>query len=127
MAFRYSFQKIVDLKSSEKTQAEWTLSTAVGRLKMEEEDLQGLRRERQALQNQILNAVGQQVTVSEMLIYQNYLSHIDSRISRKREEVQAAKQHVDQKQEVLSAKVLEEKNLGESTGKSTAAVLGGDE
>lgn len=109
MAFRYSFQKIVDLKSSEKTQAEWTLSTAVGKLRMEEEDLQQLRREQQALQSQINDAAQKQITVSEMLIYQNYLSHIDTRITRKREEVQAAQQYVDHRQEVLSSKVLEEK------------------
>ena len=39
--FRYAYQKIADLKTSEKTQAEWLLSTAVGMLHTEEDSLNG--------------------------------------------------------------------------------------
>ena len=44
--FRYAYQKIVDLKTSEKTQAEWLLSTAVGKLHTEEDSLNRLYQER---------------------------------------------------------------------------------
>ncbi|MGV2795025.1 flagellar export protein FliJ, partial [Clostridium perfringens] len=36
MRFRYVYQKVVDLKSNEKTQAEWMLSAAVGILQAEQ-------------------------------------------------------------------------------------------
>lgn len=97
------------MKASEKKQAEWTLSTAVGRLRTEEEIMHELRQERQGIQSQISSATEQTVTVSEMMIYQSYLEHIETKISRKREEVHAAQQNVNQRQEVLSGKMVEEK------------------
>lgn len=36
MRFHYTFQKVVDLKGNEKTQAEWMLSTALGELQAQE-------------------------------------------------------------------------------------------
>ena len=39
LSFRYSLQKIVDLKKNEKTQAEWILSHAMGVLQEEEHSL----------------------------------------------------------------------------------------
>ena len=42
MRFRYSLQKIVDLKANETKQAEWLLSDAVGRLSEAEHSLQEL-------------------------------------------------------------------------------------
>ena len=43
--FRYAYQKIADLKTSEKTQAEWLLSSAVGKLHTEEDSLNRLYQE----------------------------------------------------------------------------------
>ncbi|GJM75556.1 hypothetical protein HMSSN036_77720 [Paenibacillus macerans] len=42
MKFRYVYQKVLDLKSNEKTQAEWMLSAAVGELQSEQRSLEQL-------------------------------------------------------------------------------------
>ncbi|MBC8079122.1 MAG: flagellar export protein FliJ [Gorillibacterium sp.] len=109
MRFRYSFQKIVDLKSSEKTQAEWILSTAVHRLREEEASLSMLQGEKLDLQNQITDRAVNQTTVSELILFQNYLSHIDGRIVGKRTDIRSAEKHVSERREQLSVKMTEEK------------------
>jgi hypothetical protein len=83
MRFRYSFQKIVDLKANEKTQAEWVLSGAVGRLREEEESLSTLYVEKNQIETQ-LSSASQMTTASELMVYQNYLDHLDNRIGTKR-------------------------------------------
>ncbi|MCL6458376.1 MAG: flagellar FliJ family protein, partial [Gorillibacterium sp.] len=109
MRFRYSLQKIVDLKSTEKTQAEWILSTAVHRLKEEEAFLSELQCEKSDLQDEITNKAVNQTTVSELILFQNYLSHIDGRIIGKRTDIRCAEQHVSERRVQLSAKMTEEK------------------
>ena len=109
MRFRYSFQKIVDLKSTEKTQAEWILSTAVHRLRAEEASLSELQGEKLDLQNEITDRAVKQTTVSELILFQNYMSHIDGRIIGKRTDIRSAEQHVSERREQLSVKMTEEK------------------
>ncbi|GIP36812.1 hypothetical protein J31TS4_00920 [Paenibacillus sp. J31TS4] len=109
MKFRYAFQKIVDLKTSEKTQAEWTFTTSVGVLRDEEASLATLFSEKKELQQHLQEEAGQTTTVSQLLLYQSYLDHIEAKIREKNRDVRQARQTVDANQQVLNAKLLEEK------------------
>lgn len=109
MKFRYSFQKIVDLKSNETTQAKWVLSDAVGRLRDEEQSLSTLYTEKDHVETALNSSVVQRTTVSDIRVYQNYLDHLDDRIRHKTAEVKVAEHKVDEKRQILSSKMVEEK------------------
>jgi flagellar FliJ protein len=109
MRFRYHFQKIVDLKSNEKTQAEWLLSSAVGKLEDEETSLSSLNGERDELQRSVSEAAALRTSVSTIMMYQTYMTHIESQISRKQAEVEAAQAQVADRKTHLTAKMVEEK------------------
>ncbi|WP_281887635.1 flagellar export protein FliJ [Paenibacillus sp. YYML68] len=109
MRFRYAFQKIVDLKENEKTQAEWLLADALGRMRQEEEELTKLHEAKQVLQEELHQASSARTTVSNLMLLQSYVDHMDGRIKVQREEVQQAHTFVQLKQEALSGKMLEEK------------------
>jgi flagellar FliJ protein len=109
MKFRYSLQKIVDFKSNEKTQAEWILSAAFNRLRDEEASLTLLETERQEIQETLSQAAEKTTTVSELSLYQSYLSHIDLNIRNKNADVRTAQQAVNKSQEHLTEKMKQEK------------------
>lgn len=109
MKFRYPFQKIVDLKASEKTQAEWTFTTSVGKLRDEETHLHTLFSEKRGVLEHLQEAVDQTTTVSQLLMYQSYLDHIEMRIQEKNRDIRLAQQTVDTNKQVLNSKMMEEK------------------
>lgn len=109
MRFRYAFQKIVDLKSNEKTQAEWVLSSAVGQLKQEEETLKSLQSEKEDVHRLLCSSASVSITASQLMLYQHYLDHLDQRIVSKTVDVRTAQRNVADKQERLTAKMVEEK------------------
>ena len=107
--FQYAYQKIVDLKSSEKTQAEWLLSAAFGKLQSEEATLESLLKERELWLGRLQEASLTSVPLSELLIMQHYVDYIDSSIASKRIDVRKAQQYVDDSRSVLSDKMKDEK------------------
>lgn len=109
MRFRYAFQKIVDLKENEKTQAEWMLSDAIGKMRQEESTLLELQQTKSAMQDQMHQVSGQRTTVSNLMLMQSYVDHIEGRIQAKHRDVLQAKTVVQMKQEELNGKMLEEK------------------
>lgn len=109
MTFKYGFQKIVDLKSNEKTQAEWFFSSAIGALRLEEQSLSMLQEEKKRLHDDMVNEAVGRTSVSELLVHQTYIQHIDRQIRRKTKDVQSAKHNVSVKQEQLVHKTIEEK------------------
>lgn len=117
MRFRYSFQKIVDLKANEKTQAQWVLSGAVGRLREEEESLSTLYSEQSRVQS-LLGSAAQQTTVSELMVYQHYLDHLKDRIRLKTADVRQAEHKVSEKRQILSSKMMEEKVWDQARSKA---------
>jgi len=108
MKFQYSFQQIVDLKNNQRTQAEWVLSEALGKLRSEETSLQDLFEQKAELHEQIHQVSASAVTISQMLLLQNYMDHLDQQIIRKHEDIQMAQQVVEVKQEVLSERMKDE-------------------
>lgn len=109
MRFHYAFQQIVDLKSGEKTQAEWRLSEAVQRLSEEEKNLHRLFAEREGLLNLADAEVSRCTTASRLMQLQTYLQHIDREIAGRRENVRIAERDVTERRQGLSQKSLEEK------------------
>jgi flagellar FliJ protein len=109
MKFRYSFQQIVDLKNNERTQAEWFLSEAIGKLRAEESSLHELQCEKNRLQEEIASSSAGVTTVSQLLVVQEYVDHLSQQIMKKHRDVQAAQQHVAQKQQALTDRMLDEK------------------
>ncbi|MBP1991337.1 flagellar export protein FliJ [Paenibacillus eucommiae] len=109
MKFQYSFQQIVNLKNNEKTQAEWILSEAIVRLHSEENGLTELDRQKTELSEQISKASADSIIISEMLLLQNYMNHLDQEIIKKNREVQIAQRLVVKEQAHLSEKMIDEK------------------
>jgi flagellar protein FliJ len=125
MRFRYTFQKIVDLKNNEKTQQEWMLSSAVGKLKEEESTLSELERQKLELQREIQSTSADRTKVSDLMVYQSYMSHIDTQIVKKNGDVRNAQSRVVKQQEALSAKMVEEKIWSNAREKAKQVYLTG--
>ncbi|MFX3649178.1 MAG: flagellar export protein FliJ [Paenibacillus sp.] len=109
MKFRYHFQKVVDLKSNEKTQAEWMLSTAIGKLQTEEEHLIQLLNDRSNLVGIIQSATENTASVNSLQEMQRYVHHLDECISRKSSDVKHAQVNVQRNQTFLNGKMIDEK------------------
>ncbi|WP_339241582.1 flagellar export protein FliJ [Paenibacillus sp. FSL R5-0517] len=109
MKFRYHFQKVVDLKSNEKTQAEWMLSTAIGKLQTEEEHLIQLLNDRSNLVAIIQSATENKASVNSLQEMQRYVHHLDECISRKNSDVKHAQVNVQRNQTFLNGKMIDEK------------------
>lgn len=109
MAFRFSLQKIVDLKSNEKTQAEWLLSSAIGIMNQEQMTLNQLLEEKRSMQEMLQQAAEQCASVSDIQFLQSYVAHLDACIERKQSDLTAAKRHVELKQQALLHKSIDEK------------------
>jgi flagellar FliJ protein len=102
-------QKIVDLKGSEKSLAEWEYAAAMNRLREEEEKLGRIREERRHIEERIGQAAADRVTLSELMTLQSYLDVLNARIERQSENVAAAASRVREQQGKLAEKTVEEK------------------
>ncbi|MDQ0193491.1 flagellar export protein FliJ [Paenibacillus wynnii] len=109
MKFHYPFQKVVDLKGNEKTQAEWILSTALGELQAQEKSLNELMVQRSEVIRSLQSSVEQKTSMIKIRELQDYVDYLDKCIVRKHSEIFNAHQEVQHKQDQLSTKVLDEK------------------
>ncbi len=109
MRFRYVYQKVVDLKSNEKTQAEWMLSAAVGVLQAEQCSLEQLLEERTRMHSVIQTEMENKASMIKLQELQRYMDYLEGCINRKIGDVKRAEVNVDHKKTVLSGKMLDEK------------------
>ncbi|ANE47540.1 hypothetical protein SY83_16035 [Paenibacillus swuensis] len=109
MRFHYPLQKIVDLKTTQKTQAEWILSHAVGILRDEESNLDQLYEQKSQLQYELQDKTTQSTTISSMMVTQTYINHLSNRIHEKNKQVEMAQTEVEQKKTILQSKMQDEK------------------
>ena len=107
--FNYAYQKIVDLKGSERMQAEWLLSAAVGKLQAEETSLVRLREEREMWTGRVHAASAEAVPLAQLLTMQQYVDYIDVCIAQKQADVRKAERAADEKRMELSEKMKDEK------------------
>lgn len=109
MRFHYTFQKIVDLKGNEKTQAEWMLSSALGELQEQERSLEELTAQRSELMLSLQQAAEQKAPMAKICEMQEYVEYLNSCILRKHADINRAHQEVERRQDTLSNKMLDEK------------------
>lgn len=109
MKFRYSLQKVVDLKENEKKQAEWLLTSALNKLQREEASLRELKKLQASLQQQMEQAARSSTPIHKLQGMQQYMNYMEQCIENKGQEVRCAKGEVQVKQQGLTAKMLEEK------------------
>ncbi|SFB57392.1 flagellar FliJ protein [Cohnella sp. OV330] len=118
MRFRYPLQKIVDLKGSEKSMAEWEYAASLGRLRSEEEQLDQLRQERGAYEQELSERSSRPTALAELHLLQDYITFLDDRIRQQRQGVRAAEEHVQQRQVFLTDKMVDEKVWQNARSKS---------
>jgi len=105
--FHYPFQKVVDLKESEKTQAEWVLSASIGKLQQVTSVLHQLEVEKENALESIQEAT-MACCVSSLQSMQSYLSRIEQSIRHQLKDVQVAKTDVERNQLHLTDKMKDE-------------------
>lgn len=120
MKFRYPLQKIVDLKETEKTQAEWLLSQAIHKLRQEELSLGELQALRETLHQGMLDAAANKASIQELQELQHYLIHVDRMIELKGQAVRQAQGVVMEKQKGLHSKAVEAKKWSKAKEKAYA-------
>lgn len=123
MRFHYTFQKVVDLKGNEKTQAEWMLSSALGELQAQEKSLDELTAQRSALMSSLQTAAEQKTPLAKLREMQDYVDYLDKCIARKHSDISLAHIEVQSKKDNLSTKVLDEKVWLKAKDKARTAFL----
>ncbi|MCM3699142.1 flagellar export protein FliJ [Paenibacillus macerans] len=109
MKFRYVYQKVLDLKSNEKTQAEWMLSAAVGELQSEQRSLEQLFEEQARTASAIQCEMENSASMQKLQELQRYMEYIEQSITRKLGDVKRAELNVEHKKAILNGKLLDEK------------------
>jgi flagellar FliJ protein len=109
MTFRYPLQKIVNLKGSEKSMAEWEYAASIGKLKIEEERLEHLHQERREVEQTLQEISLQPTPLTRMTMLQRYLDVVDERIRLQYEGVHSAASQVKMRQSQLTDKMVDEK------------------
>lgn len=118
MKYRYPLQKIVDLKSNEKKQAEWMLAAAVGHLQSEELGLRGILAEKHRIQETMEQSSSAPVSIENLQQLQDYVAHLDRMAEQQTIQVNKAQQQVAQNQDQLKGRMLDEKMWSMSKDKA---------
>lgn len=108
-SFKYTFQKIVDLKGSEKTQAEWILSDSLAELRAEQTVLEQILLEQRNWEQKLEQSVLEATPLSDVLIINHYLDYCSKQINLKQKDVRRAEHKVFLKRQDLASKMKEEK------------------
>ncbi|WP_027090870.1 flagellar export protein FliJ [Cohnella thermotolerans] len=109
MNFRYPLQKIVDLKGSEKSMAEWEYASALGRLKAEEERLEELRLRKEETERQLAEQSLRPTPLNEILRLQQFIEWLDRQVKNQLAEVRKAEDQIVQRRQRLADKMVDEK------------------
>lgn len=107
--FQFAFQKVVDLKSSEKTQAEWILSNDLSLLHNEQSTLDQLQANQTEWEHQLVLATQNGASLAEVQLFQQYIDHLCTKIQAKLMDVKKAQQAVYNSRNELAECVKDEK------------------
>ncbi|WP_138493977.1 flagellar export protein FliJ [Paenibacillus pinistramenti] len=121
MKFNYAFQKVVDLKTNEKRQAEWMLSAAVGILQNEMSSLEQLLEDKRRLAASMQEEAQKTASCLSLQAMQQYAEHLERCIASKSKDVDHAEQNVEQNKAHLSSRMLDEKVWLKARDKSLQA------
>lgn len=108
-SFHYSFQKVVDLKASEKTQAEWLLSSALSVLTEVEQSLKQLLDTKGEWEQKLHEATQLGVPLADLQMIGHYLEHLQACIENKMKDMKQAERAVAQSRSKLADKMKDEK------------------
>ncbi|MCD9023362.1 flagellar export protein FliJ [Cohnella silvisoli] len=109
MSFRYPLQKIVDLKGSQKSMAEWEYAASLGKLRQEEERLAHLHQERAEMGQSLQETSERPTPLARLAMLQTYIDTLDARIRKQHEGVRSAEVQVRIRQGHLTDKMVDEK------------------
>jgi flagellar FliJ protein len=109
MSFRYPLQKIVDLKGSQKSMAEWEYAASLGKLRQEEERLENLHLERKEMGQALQETSEKPTTMARLTMLQSYIDILEDRIRLQNEGVRSAEVQVRIRQGHLTDKMVDEK------------------
>ncbi|WP_415782728.1 flagellar export protein FliJ, partial [Cohnella lubricantis] len=109
MRFRYPLQKIVDLKSSEKSMAEWEYASALSKLRAEQERLEELRLEKEKTERHMAELALRPTPLSEIMRLQQHVEWLDGRMKSQSAEVRRAEDQTAQRRTRLTSKMVDEK------------------
>lgn len=123
MNFQYNFQKVVDIKSSAKNQAEWLLSTALGELQAQEQSLGQLLEDQNRTLEAINQAIEQCAPISELQDMQRYIVYLDQCIAKKISDVHQAQVNVEHQKLHLTEKMVDEKVWLQAKDKAKAKFM----
>ncbi|WP_017813677.1 MULTISPECIES: flagellar export protein FliJ [Paenibacillus] len=123
MNFQYNFQKVVDIKSSAKNQAEWLLSTALGELQAQEQSLDQLLEDQNRTLEAINQAIEQCAPISDLQDMQRYIAYLDQCVAKKIADVHRAQVDVEHKKLHLTEKMVDEKVWLQAKDKAKAKFM----
>ena len=109
MRFNYPLQKIVDLKGSEKSMAEWEYAASLGKLRQEEEKMAALVNERAEVEQSLERMTMQPTPLSRVTELQQYIEVLDDRMRRQSDDIRSAAMEVEYRQGRLTGKMIDEK------------------
>ncbi|RJG22292.1 flagellar export protein FliJ [Paenibacillus thiaminolyticus] len=107
--FQYALQKVLDLKTNEKKQAEWILSEAVGDLMTKESQLQQCTADLLHAREELQRHVDARASASSLQVWQQYIAYMESQVDLANERVSAAEANVQNKQGELAVRMTDEK------------------
>ncbi|WP_373229593.1 flagellar export protein FliJ [Cohnella sp.] len=102
-------QKIVDLKGSQKSMAEWEYAASLGKLRREEERLEALFQERKGVERELQETSMRPTPLTRLVTLQQYIDILEERIQSQNEGVRSAEIQVKKCQGMLTDKMVDEK------------------
>ena len=109
MKFRYHLQKIVDLKESEKSMAEWEYAAALGKLKEEQERLERIGLEKEEAEKRLAEQALRPTPLMEIQRLQQFIEWLDYRMKNQLAEVRKAEEQTSLRRRRLADKMVDEK------------------
>lgn len=109
MSYRYPLQKIVDLKGSQKSMAEWEYAASLGKLRSEEERLEDLFQELKKVEQALQETYTRPTPLSRLVTLQQYIDIVVERIQLQSDGVRSAEAQVRKYQMLLTDKMVDEK------------------
>lgn len=109
MKFQYSLQKIVDLRGSEKSMAEWEYAAALGKLRQEEDKMAELVREQRELEQLLEQTALKPTPLARINELQQYIDVLGERIKQQLQDVRSAEIETQYRQTRLADRMIDEK------------------
>jgi len=109
MKFMYAFQRVLDVKTNEKKQAETVLAEAISALSETERELSELMLAKYRTQQQLVEAASSKRPMADMIAGQQYVDFLEERIQATKRKLLAAEQIVNDLRRQLTDKAVDEK------------------